>query len=412
MKKVVTILGMMLTLQAASVQAQHVSVRHIEDHIYYLASDELQGRRSGSEGEKKAAQYIADRFEEVGLSPAGNFGFLDTFSLKYKTTAHDKSSTKTEIIHSQNIIGFINNNAKHTVVIGAHYDHLGLGHDHNSLEANAEDKIHNGADDNASGVAGLIEIARLLKKNKINENNNYLFVAFTAEELGLLGSKTFCENPTTDLAKVNYMINMDMIGRLNSEKSLVVSGVGTSDVWTKTLYNVNEDYFSLKLDSTGVGPSDHTSFYLKDVPVLHFFTGQHSDYHKSTDDAEKINWQGTKQVIEFIYDVILAADPLEKINFYKTKTVEREAKREYKVTMGIMPDYTADTEGLRIDGVTSERPAEKAGLQSGDIITRVDNMPIKDIYDYMKVLEKHKPNDTVSVEFIRGNTKMTVSLTF
>ncbi|MEQ1676417.1 MAG: M20/M25/M40 family metallo-hydrolase [Chitinophagaceae bacterium] len=209
-----------------------------------------------------------------------------------------------------NVIGYIDNKAATTVILGAHYDHLGYGEDGNSRNTSHEPAIHNGADDNASGTAALIELARKLKTSKAT-NNNYLFIAFSGEELGLFGSKYFTENPTIDLKTVNYMINMDMVGRLNdSTKVLTIGGYGTSPVWPEV---INKDYFDspndnkktaptliIKTDSSGTGPSDHTSFYRKDIPVLFYFTGLHSDYHKPTDDADKVNYYGEAKIIQHI----------------------------------------------------------------------------------------------------------------
>ncbi|MDF0679171.1 MAG: M20/M25/M40 family metallo-hydrolase, partial [Nitrosomonas sp.] len=203
-----------------------------------------------------------------------------------------------------NIIGYIDNEASYTVIIGAHYDHLGLGENGNSLDANPQGKIHNGADDNASGTAGLIELARYFQKNKKKEKYNFLFISFSGEELGLFGSKYFTEHPTIDLQKVNYMINLDMVGRLDpATKALAVSGTGTSNVWETELKKITTE-LKIKTDSAGIGPSDHSSFYLKNIPVLHFFTGAHSDYHKPSDDWQKINYSGEKRVLELIIKLI------------------------------------------------------------------------------------------------------------
>src|SRR5690606_10672671 len=219
-----------------------------------------------------------------------------------------------------NVIGFIDNNASNTVVLGAHFDHLGYGEDQNSRDSLKH--IHNGADDNASGTAALMEIAHLLSKSK-NKKSNYLFIAFSAEELGLFGSKYFVDNPTIDLSNVNYMINMDMIGRLNNENGLTVGGYGTSPAWNKVFNNINTAKdFNLKYDSSGTGPSDHISFYRKDIPVLFFFTGLHNDYHKTTDDADKINFTGQTLIVKMIMELLEETSSMPKLEF--TPTAERQ----------------------------------------------------------------------------------------
>jgi Zn-dependent M28 family amino/carboxypeptidase len=203
------------------------------------------------------------------------------------------------------VIGYIDKGASTTVILGAHFDHLGYGEDGNSMLRTKEHLIHNGADDNASGTAALIELGRLLKNSKL-DRNNYLFIAFSGEELGLFGSKYFVENPTVSLNNINYMINMDMVGRLNdSTRVLTIGGYGTSPEWSSLINTKNKKpSFVIKVDSSGTGPSDHTSFYRKDIPVLFFFTGLHADYHKPTDDFDKINYKGELEVVNYIYSII------------------------------------------------------------------------------------------------------------
>jgi len=271
--------------------AQNIKPESLKKHISYLASDKLKGRGTSSAEELMAANYIAKQFKAAGLSNFNN-SYLKGFTYKYNPNRHDTSSKDIKEQAANNVVGYLNNKAVFTIVIGAHYDHLGLGYDHNSKDANPEGKIHNGADDNASGTAGVIELANYFSNNKKTEPFNILFVCFSGEELGLLGSKKYCDNPDVDLNTVNYMINMDMIGRLNdSTKKVLIYGVGTSPVWVPLIDSLKSEFKIIK-DSSGIGPSDQTSFYLKDIPVLHFFTGQHSDYHKPSDDIEKVNYKG------------------------------------------------------------------------------------------------------------------------
>jgi hypothetical protein len=388
-----------------SIKAQRIDAENIYNHIEYLASDYLQGRATSSQEEIKAARYIAKKFKQFGLEPMGNDGFYYTFNYKVSKNPHDSTSPKTEPREGTNVVAFLDNGAPNTIVIGAHYDHLGLGYDHNSLDANPEGKIHNGADDNASGVAGVLELARYFTENEITEKNNILFMTFSGEELGLIGSKKWCDNPTIPLEKINYMLNMDMIGRLNdSSKKLLLYGIGTSSAWNDAIAKTNT-YFSIKSDSAGIGPSDQTSFYLKDIPVLHLFTGQHSDYHKPSDDIEKINIEGEVKVIEFMIDLIQELDNKPKLSFFKTMNPE-SGKMSFKVTLGVMPDYTYDEKGMRLDGVSDNKPAAKAGLKGGDVIIQLAQFPIESVKDYMKALSTFKKGDTIKVIIIRNGVRM------
>ncbi|MEZ4771747.1 MAG: M28 family peptidase [Bacteroidia bacterium] len=308
-----------------------------------------------------------------------------------------------------NVAGFWDNGAAETVVIGAHYDHLGFGGE-GSLHA-GEKAIHNGADDNASGTAGVVELARYLTKSNL-KNNNYLFIAFTGEEKGLLGSKAFVENSPLALDKINYMINMDMIGRLNENKALIINGVGTSPVWNSALESL--DCFDLKITTTesGVGPSDHTSFYLKDIPVLHFFSGTHKDYHKPSDDADKVNYSGMADIIAYIESLVGKLDSEGELPFTKTKEENNQNAPRFTVTMGIMPDYTFDGEGLKIDGVSEGKPAQKAGIQAGDIVLKLGEYPIRDMQSYMQALSIFKRGEKTSVILLREGKELELDLEF
>jgi Zn-dependent M28 family amino/carboxypeptidase len=390
--------------------SQEISVDRLKKDITYLASDKLKGRGTGTKGEKKSASYIAAEFKKTGLLPKGTSGYYFPFTFKHKTDPKD-SASKTITRKGKDVVGYLDNGAAMTVVIGAHYDHLGLGHDHNSLDANPQKKIHNGADDNASGVAGVLELARYYAGNGVKEKVNFLFICFSGEELGLIGSKKFCENPTIDLKTVDFMINMDMIGRLNdSTKALVIYGVGTAPDWVPMIDHM-KTVFHIKKDSSGIGPSDQTSFYLKEIPVLHFFTGQHSDYHKPSDDVEKINFDGEKMVLEYITLIIEQASEKPKLVYQQTKNNDA-GRHVYKVTMGVMPDYVFEGKGMRVDAVTDGKPAQKAGVQKGDVVIQLGDFPVGSTMDYMKALGNFKKGDTTTVKVQRGAEEIILNVTF
>jgi aminopeptidase YwaD len=300
-----------------------------------------------------------------------------------------------------NVIGYLDNGQKYTVIFGAHMDHLGFG-DEGSLHR-GEKAIHNGADDNASGVAMIIELAREIKGNPAHGKYNYLFIAFSGEEKGLLGSNFFSKNPTINFADVSCMLNFDMVGRLDPEKNtLGVNAVGTSPFWKEALGGIQIDDMKVKTAESGVGPSDHTSFYLKDLPVLHFFSGTHADYHKPSDDENLINYAGTDKIYRY---VVALLDKLNanggKLEFTQTKNDEEGDAPRWKVSLGVVPDYLYDGEGMRIDGVTEGKPASKAGLLAGDVVIKMDDNDVKDMMSYMRALAKYNKGDTVKVVVLR-----------
>jgi len=278
-------------------------VSRIKSDIKILASDLMEGREPGTAGEIKARDFIVERMQDIGLQPRGVEGYIQAFPFS------EEDSKK-----AHNIIGFLDNGAQQTVVITAHYDHLGYGsYPVNHISSN---EIHNGADDNASGTAALLELAYYLKSNPIKEKNNFLFIAFSAEEKGLKGSKYFVLNPSLNLSAVNYVLNMDMIGRMETGMPLTIEGLGSSLIWESSLKAIECDAFPLTLKKRENGPSDHAPFYYAGIPALHFWTGKHDDYHKPSDDVEKINFEAESQIISFIESFILLMDTKGKIDFY------------------------------------------------------------------------------------------------
>jgi len=514
----------------------------LQKHTFYLASDQLEGRRAGDPGEALASAYIADQFKHNGLSPKGTSGFYQPFTIndgrqiepttnivinnktlkavedyeilsnscngktkgevspsinesgqpwfidladameenkenphfdinnllsekiknaKYKNASavfffnsagndiikfngkdrseqtpipsvfitkagrekylNDLSNTyqveanillAPKIRNARNVVGFVDNGAALTVVIGAHLDHLGYGEDGNSMIRNGAPAIHNGADDNASGSSSLVELSGILKKSK-QKKYNYLLIAFSAEELGLNGSKYFVENPTISLNSVNYMINMDMVGRLNdSSKTMALGGYGTSPSWKEMIDAVKEKGLTLKYDSSGTGPSDHTSFYRKDIPVLFFFTGLHTDYHKPSDDAEKINYSGMVKVVRFIQHMIEQDNPTQKIAFTKTRETQTTTSARFTVSMGIMPDYSFSGNGVRVDGVSDNRPAKKAGILAGDIVKQLGEHKTPSVESYMQALSKFKKGEKTTAVVLRGDKEISFEILF
>lgn len=525
-------------------KAEKQIVANLQSHIGFLADDKLEGRRAGTEGEKKAMDYISGQFQKIGIQPKGTEGYFQPFeiydgktidpathlilnghdlkagkdfyplafsangsveafpaiSLKEENTpwfvnvadiledneenphfdlvtflrdmavdykkmgatamilyniagkednlafnAKDRSelapipivyitkATATQYLKDasasidlkmkveigkkyrtgHNVVGYIDNGAANTVVLGAHFDHLGYGEDGNSMLRTSEKLIHNGADDNASGTAAMLELARLLKATK-SKTSNYLFIAFSAEELGLNGSKYYTENPTIDLKSVNYMINMDMVGRLNdSTKALTVGGYGTSPVWGKLVNPGTKSYFVIKTDSSGTGPSDHTSFYRKDIPVLFFFTGLHTDYHRPSDDADKVNYIGEMRIIQYIQSIINGVNAEKsKLAFTKTRETQTTTSARFSVSLGVMPDYTYTGAGMRLDGISDGKAAQKAGLKAGDIITAIGPHSVSSVEGYMQALGKFKKGDKTTVKYKRGDTSGEVEVQF
>jgi hypothetical protein len=390
--------------------SQQISADSIRKHIHYLASDELEGRGTGTPGEILAADYIAESFKSSGLTGMGDrHTYFQPFHVQvsYGKQPHP--------VVGRNVIGFLNNEAEKTIVIGAHFDHLGRGYQSGSLSPESRGSVHNGADDNASGTSGVLELARYLSRNNVKERFNFLFIAFSGEELGLLGSKFFVDNPTIPLESIAFMINMDMIGRLGDEKGLMIGGWGTTSWWgnlvPKAAARVGIEY---KVDSSGVGPSDHSSFYLKDKPVLSFFTGTHVDYHKPSDDEKKINVEGEVKILKLVAALVEEANKEKGFPDFKQagNPHNQSMQSNFKVTLGIMPDYAFSGKGLRMDGVTPGRPASKAGMKAGDIVLRMDNLLIRDIQDYMKALSSFEKGQTIEVEFRRGTEKKVVNVTF
>lgn len=539
MKHTVCLLALLLPLTTqlnAQKKADRKVLGNLQSHINFLASDKLEGRRTGTPGEQLAAEYIASQMKAAGLSPKGDSGYLQTFLVSegrlIATTAHltvnkttltpgeqfiplpfsAQKAAKGDVLpdvnepenvwlfnvkdfelspHADpleiyrqnareaakagatgvifyngtetiaevqkwlnlsidpltipviwvnnevskvlddaediridmkvdfaagrrtgtNVVGYIDNKAASTIVIGAHFDHLGYGEDHNSLAPNSM-TIHHGADDNASGTAALLELARQLKASRL-QKYNYLFVAFSGEELGLFGSKYFTEHSSIPPSSFNYMINMDMIGRLDAQKGLEIGGIGTSPSWPVLLKQSIPADIRTTFDSSGTGPSDHTSFYLKNVPVLFFFTGSHSDYHKPSDMADKINYDGELKILKAVYGVIEKSNDMDKLMFTRTRdTQTTSTSARFTVTLGIMPDYTWQKAGVKVDGVSDNKPASKAGILANDVIVELGTHTIINLEDYMQALSGFKKGDKTTVKVRREEAEKVFDVQF
>ena len=335
---------------------------------------------------------------------------------------------KTDVVKvegkAENVVGILQGSdptlSSEFIVLGAHYDHLGLGGSE-SLAARPEGQIHHGADDNASGTSVLIELARVISANRSLFKRSIVFVAFSGEELGLLGSAAYTKNPAAPLKSTVAMLNMDMVGRLRNG-SLFVGGVGTSPAWQPLLDRLNGtsssgesgsgSRFQLGIGQDGFGPSDHQSFYVKDLPVLFFFTGSHDDYHKPSDTSDKINSAGASQIGELVRRITLEiANEPQRIAFTRVKTESKPTGRGFSVYLGTVPNYSDQSDGLKLDGVRAGSPAERAGLQAGDVVTKLGSVPVKNVYDYTYALGELKAGEEIEVVLRREGREVRLKLT-
>ena len=299
------------------------------------------------------------------------------------------------------------------VVAGAHYDHLGLG-DRNSLAPSQIGQIHHGADDNASGTSGVLELARLASKNKQAFKRSIVFMTFAGEELGLLGSSYFVNHPTIPLENITAMINMDMIGRLTNDR-LFVGGVGTSPNFKSWVEDFNKSV-GLKLDysDSGFGASDHTSFNAKKIPVLFIFSGLHADYHKPSDTYDKINAQGAVKVLSLVYPMLAkVANEPERLQYTQVQEPQPQGGGAggYGPYFGSIPDFRDDLKGVLFSDVRPDSPAAKAGLKAGDLMVQFDGKPIQNLYDFTYALRAKKPGDVVLVVVKRNDQEVKANVT-
>jgi Zn-dependent M28 family amino/carboxypeptidase len=384
------------------------------DDIKFLSDDRLSGRMTGSPGADTAAAYLARRFQQVGLQPAAG-GWFQTFAVAKE--APMAQHARLAGLRGKNVIGLLPGRdpilRNQTVIVGAHYDHLGLG-EFGSLDPDSTGRVHNGADDNASGTAMLIQIAARLEASP--PARTVVFIGFSGEELGLLGSSYYVHQPIYPLASTIAMINLDMVGRLRN-KRLIVYGSRTAKEFPALLDSLNwYAGFDLKARGDGYGPSDQSSFYAAGRPVLHIFTDLHEDYHRTTDDWEKINLDGFKRVTDFTVGLVTAlanrSTPLTQVATAASSTPEaRSDAQGYGAYLGTVPDMTDSPGGVRLLGVRAGSPAEKAGLRGDDIITRIGNMDVPDLQAMTAALRSHEPGDTVDIVIKRGSQVTTLRAT-
>jgi hypothetical protein len=405
MKKIIYSLLFLIIIASPSLaQDQQKIIKKMKEEVTYLASDKLEGRATGTLSEKIAAEYIRAKFLEYNLSEKGEDGYFQYFEAKIKENPHSQEIKKK--ITGTNVVGYINNKQQQTIIIGAHYDHVGYG-DFGSLY-DGEREVHNGADDNASGVSIMLNLADKLRQIT---DYNYLFIAFSGEEHGLFGSSYYAKNPTINLQKVRFMINFDMVGRLNKDKTLAINGVGTSEKWYDLINEANQFDFKLKTTESGIGPSDHTSFYLQNIPAIHFFTGQHEDYHKPSDDVDKINFEGMFAIYEYVKNIISKSIEITEFTFQETKS-DTTMTPKFTVTLGVMPDYMFDGKGMRIDGISKGKTAEKFGILKGDIVIKMGDTDVVDMMSYMKALSKFKKGDSTKIQLSRDSDIIELNISF
>ena len=373
----------------------------------------MKGRLAGSDGERCAGEFIAREFARIGLRPGGEKGtFFQSLDLASVLNPHAPTGT------GRNVIGTLEGTdpelKREWVVVGAHYDHLGEGGTPNSL-APGEVAIHNGADDNASGVGAILWVAERLAAGP-RPARSMAFVAFTGEESGLLGSAHYMKHPTSGADPIVGMINLDMVGRLNGG-TLLVFGVGTAVEWNALLEPAAARAgVTVATKSDGYGPSDHTSFYLKDVPVLHFFTNTHGDYHKPSDDWARIDPKGLSAVATIVADVAGSV-----ANSRPRLTLKRGAGEPpkpvsgtsggYGAWLGSVPDFTPVERGVKLSGVTKGSPADVAGLRAGDVLVALGTHDVADLQGMTTALRAHKPGDVVDVQVLRGGEKVSLKAT-
>ena len=407
----------------SSTGALSSAVDQYQSDVAWLADDAREGRGMESPGLEKSGNWLVKQFEVIGLEPAGENGYRDPFTAQVMIADPDQADNphggERREVEAFNVVGRIPAGATDrlpgAIIVGAHYDHLGMG-GQGSLEPDAVE-VHNGADDNASGTAALLAVARELVGRRDELRRDVWFVAFSLEEKGLLGSSTFAREPTDglEMEAVFAMFNMDMVGRLTDDKLQVLGG-GSAEEWVEVVTPLCENaMLQCTIAGDGFGSSDQSSFFAAGIPVLHFFTGTHSEYHKPSDDSDLINVEGGVRVAGLVSEITILAAGLEAPLTY-VEAEERQGQRmSFKVTLGIVPDYAGPSDGapgLLLSGVRPEGPAGKGGLERGDIIVGMGEVEIASIQDYMTVLAETEPGTTMPVTVMRNGERVVLEVTF
>ena len=412
----VALLSLALT---APLAAQNAEVRDIQSDVRYLADDRLAGRKLGSPGADSAAEYLARRFQRLGLQP-GPQGWFQSFTVDPTAPAAAHAGLANGAAGRNVVAVLIGHDRRlrdEIIIVGAHYDHLGLG-GFGSMAPDSIGQVHNGADDNASGTAAILAIAKRLKDHR--PARTIVFIAFTGEEEGLLGSAYYTKHPLYPMDRTVAMLNFDMVGRLRHDR-LIVYGAATALEWPRLLDSLNAGYhFDLKASGDGYGPSDHASFYALKRPVLHFFTDLHEDYHRPTDDAPLISSEGIARVADFAADVVgVIGDRATLLTFVDLPPPQPAAGTSatavtpgYGAYLGSIPDMSESPGGVRIMGVRTGSPAETAGLKGGDIIVRMGDVDVADLQGMTAVLRSHRAGDTVDLVYLRDGQRITTKVTF
>jgi hypothetical protein len=384
-----------LVVAPADVRATDSAPPDVRAMVEALASDDLAGRGAGTEGLDEARDLVRGWFEAAGLEPGFEKEWLQEVPGPHGAVLF-------------NVVGRLAGRGDEAVVIGAHYDGLGIG----AAGSEHEGEIHNGADDNASGVAALVRIAETLAGEEDLERS-LIFVAFSGEETGLLGSEHFVADPPVALEKIVAMVNLDTIGGLENDK-LIVFGTATADEFPGLLSGVNHAFrFDLAMSREGAGASDHTPFFAKGVPVLHFFTGARATYHRPGDDVETVSFDGVERIADYVTEVALWLATTDRAPTFRPVGAERleasppgggETKRR-RVSFGSIPDFSKESGGILLSGVMPGGAAEAAGLTAGDLIVEIDGATIDDIYDFQGVLSEHDPGDELGVVYVRDGER-------
>jgi len=414
--KRILVLAVLLAVPAAGLSAQSTpAARQVLEDIQFLAADRLGGRLTGSAGADTAAAYLIRRMEQAGLQ-APPSGWIQEFVVAADAPMAQHSGVGG--VTGRNVIGVLPGRdpelRNETVIVGAHYDHLGLG-GAGALDPDNTGFVHNGADDNASGTSALLYIARRLSGNP--PARTVVFIAFSGEELGLLGSSFYTKNPVYPLARTVAMINLDMVGRLRNDR-LIAFGVETATEFPTLLDSLNwYAGLDLKASGDGYGPSDHSSFYAAKLPVIHLFTDLHEDYHRASDDADKINADGLVRVGDFALGLVQAlANRRQSLTYVERPAPAPRAAGDSpsgeRAWFGSIPDMAGGVTGVRFSGVSKGSPAEKAGMQAGDVLIRIGEYEIDNLQAMSDALGNYKPGDEADAVVLREGQELRFRVTF